>query len=154
GDAGGSTPFDNQAVAAPSTHEVRTVSASSVNGQREAKGDISATVANDALLQLTLSTAPAAPIDLGTDVTYTWQLCNNGSRDASGVTLSGSPQVYIIAPIPQQNPGSRGTLKSGQSFPAGTLFTQSALTTAPLSATWSSTAPSPLTNATRVAYPV
>lgn len=154
GDAGGSSPFDNQAVAAPSTHEVRTVSAASVNGQREAKGDISATVANDTLLTLTLTTAPAAPIDLGTDVTYTWQLCNNGSRDASGVTLSGSPQVYIIAPIPQQNPGSRGTLKTGQSFPAGTLYTQSALTIAPLSATWSSTAPSPLTLATRVAFPV
>src|ERR1041385_8526668 len=86
GDAGGSSPFDNQAVAAPSTHEVRTVSAASVNGQREAKGDISATVANDTLLTLTLTTAPAAPIDLGTDVTYTWQLCNNGARDASGVT--------------------------------------------------------------------
>jgi hypothetical protein len=154
GDAGGSSPFDNQAVAAPSTHEVRTVSAASVNGQREAKGDISATVANDTLLTLTLTTAPAAPIDLGTDVTYTWQLCNNGSRDASGVVLSGGAQVYIIAPIPQQNPGSRGTLKTGQSFPAGTLYTQSALTTAPLSATWSSTAPSPLTLATRVAFPV
>jgi hypothetical protein len=154
GDAGGSSPFDNQAVAAPSTHEVRTVSASSVNGLREAKGDISATVANNAQLQLTLTTAPAAPIDLGTDVTYTWQLCNNGSRDASGVVLSGAAQVYIVAPIPQQNPGSRGTLKTGQSFPAGTLYTTSALSTAPLSATWSSTAPSPLTNATRVAFPV
>ncbi|PYS22152.1 MAG: hypothetical protein DMF72_14400 [Acidobacteria bacterium] len=157
GDAATGAPsYDNQPVAAAvPSHEVRTVSAASVNGQREAKGDISATVANDALLLLTLTTAPAAPIDLGTDVTYTWQLCNNGSRDASGVALSGAPQVYIIAPIPQQNPlGSRGTLKSGQSFPAGTLFTQSALTIAPLSATWSSTAPSPLTLATRVAYPV
>src|SRR5437867_3854276 len=104
GDAGGSSPFDNQ-PSDGSPNEVRTVSAASVNGQREAKGDISATVANDAQLQLTLTTAPAAPVDLGTDVTYTWQLCNNGSRDASGVTLSGSPQVYIIAPIPQQNPG-------------------------------------------------
>ena len=155
GDAGGSSPFDNQAVAAPATHEVRTVSASSVNGLREAKGDISATVANNAQLQLTLTSAPAAPVDLGTDVTYTWQLCNNGARDASGVTLSGAPQVYIVAPIPQQNPlGSRGTLKTGQSFPAGTLYTQSALTIVPLSATWSSTAPSPLTLATRVAFPV
>ena len=155
GDAGGASPFDNQAVAAPSTHEVRTVSAASVNGQREAKGDISATVANDALLQLTLTTAPAAPVDLGTDVTYTWQLCNNGSRTASGVVLSGAAQVYIVAPIPQQNPlGSRGTLKTGQAFPGGTLYTTSALNIAPLSATWSSTAPSPLTLATRVAFPV
>jgi hypothetical protein len=155
GDAAtGGPSFDNQPVAAPSTHEVRTVSSSSVNGQREAKGDISATVENDALLQLTLTTSPAPPVDLGTDVTYTWQVCNNGARAASGVTLSGSPKVYIVAPIPQQNPGSRGTLKSGQSFPAGTLYTTDALTTAPLSATWTSTAPSPLTNATRVAFEV
>src|SRR5436853_7430145 len=44
GDAGGSSPFDNQPVAAPNTNEVRTVSGSSVNGQREARGDISASV--------------------------------------------------------------------------------------------------------------
>jgi hypothetical protein len=45
-------------------------------------------------------------------------------------------------------------LKSGQTFPAGTLYTTSALTTAPLSATWSSSAPSPLSNTTRLAIPV
>jgi len=63
GDAGGTTPFDNQPVAAPSTNEVRTVSAASVNGQREAKGDISVTVDNDAKLLATL-TAPAGPVAL------------------------------------------------------------------------------------------
>lgn len=148
GDAAtGSPSFDNQA-ANSSANEVRTVSASSVNGLREARGDISATVVNDTLLRLTL-TAPAGPVDLGTDITYTWQASNTGLRDATGVTLNGSTQVYIIAPIP-----ARTVLTSGQTFPAGTLYTTSALTTAPLSATWSTTAPAPLSNTTRIAFPV
>jgi hypothetical protein len=145
--AAGSPSYDNQA-ADTSANEVRTVSASSVNGLREARGDISASVVNDALLQLTL-TAPAGPVDLGTDITYGWQACNTGARDASGVTLNGSTQVYMIVPIP-----ARTFLKSGQTFPAGTLYTTDALTTAPLSASWSATAPSPLSNTTRLAIPV
>ena len=147
GDAGGASPFDNQ-LSNGSVHEVRTVSASSVNGLREAKGDISASVVDDALLKLTL-TAPAGPVNLGSDITYAWQACNVGSRDVAGVTLNASTQVYIIAPIPVNT-----VLKSGQTFPAGTLYTTSALSTAPLSATWSSTAPSPLSNTTRIAFPV
>src|SRR6185369_9917902 len=148
GDAStGSPSFDNQA-ADSSANEVRTVSGSSVNGVREARGDISANVVNDTLLQLAL-TAPAGPVDLGNDITYAWQACNNGLRDAAGVTLNGSTQVYIIAPIPVNT-----VLKSGQTFPAGTLYTTSALTTAPLSATWSSSAPAPLSTATRIAFPV
>jgi hypothetical protein len=148
GDAAtGGPSFDNQA-ANSSANEVRTVSASSVNGLREAQGDISATVVNDTLLQLTL-TAPAGPVNLASDITYTWQVANPGLRDAAGVTLNGSTQVYIIAPIP-----ARTVLKSGQTFPAGTLYTTSALTTAPLSATWSTTAPAPLSNTTRIAFPV
>ena len=148
GDAAtGSPSFDNQA-ADSSANEVRTVSASSVNGLREARGDISATVVNDTLLQLTL-TAPAGPVSLGSDITYTWQVANTGLRDAAGETLNGSTQVYIVAPIP-----ARTVLKSGQSFPAGTLYTTSALATAPLSATWSTSAPAPLSNTTRVAFPV
>jgi hypothetical protein len=145
--ASGSPSFDNQASDA-SANEVRTVSASSVNGLREARGDISANVVNDTLLQLTL-TAPAGPVDLGSDITYGWQACNTGLRDAAGVTLNGSTQVYIIAPIPVNT-----VLKSGQTFPAGTIYTTSALTTAPLSATWSSSAPAPLSNTTRIAFPV
>lgn len=148
GDAGGSSPFDNQAVVAPNTNEVRTVSALSVNGLREAKGDILATVVNDTLLQLNL-TAPAGPVDLGTDITYGWTVQNTGLRDAAGVTLNGVTAVYIIAPIP-----ARTVLKSGQTFPAGTLYTTSPLTTAPLSATWSTTAPAPLSNTTRIAFPI
>ena len=148
GDASSGSPsFDNQA-ANTSINEVRTVSASSVNGLREARGDISASVVDDALLKLTL-TAPAGPVNLGSDITYAWQACNVGSRDVAGVTLNGSTQVYIIAPVPVNT-----VLKSGQSFPAATLYTTSALSTAPLSATWSSTAPSPLSNTTRVAFPV
>jgi hypothetical protein len=145
--ASGSPSFDNQA-ANTSANEVRTVSASSVNGLREARGDITATVVNDTLLQLTL-TAPAGPVSLGSDITYTWQAANTGLRDAAGVTLNGSTQLYIVAPIP-----ARTVLKSGQTFPAGTLYTTSPLTTAPLSATWSTTAPAPLSNTTRIAFPV
>jgi hypothetical protein len=150
GDAATGAPtYDNQPVAAVvPNHEVRTVSAGSVNGLREAKGDISATVANDALLQVTM-TAPAGPVDLGTDITYPWQVCNVGGRDAAGVTLNGSTQVYMVVPIP-----ARTVLKAGQVFPAGTLYTTSALTTAPLSATWSASAPVPLSTTTRLAIPV
>jgi hypothetical protein len=149
GDAATGAPsYDNQAVAAPNAGEVRTVSSSSVNGQREARGDISVTVVNDTLLQLSLG-YPSGPLAFGSDVTYAWQVCNNGARDAGGVTLNGSTQVYIIAPIP-----ARTVLKSGQTFPAGTLYTTSPLSTAPLSATWSPIAPVPLSNATRIAFPV
>jgi hypothetical protein len=148
GDASSGSPsYDNQA-ADSSANEVRTASTSSVNGLREARGDISASVVNDALLKLTL-TAPAGPVSLGSDITYAWQVDNTGSHNASGVTLNGSSQVYIIAPIP-----ARTVLKSGQSFPSGTLYTTSALSTDSLSATWSSTAPSPLSNTTRIAFPV
>ena len=147
GDAAtGGPSFDNQA-ANSSANEVQTVSASSVNGLREARGDISASVVNDGLLRLTL-TAPPGPVNLGSDITYTWQLANNGARDVSGVTLNALTQVYIIAPIP-----ARTVLTAAQTFPAGTLYTTSALTTAPLSATWVSAAP-PLNTVTRVAFPV
>ncbi len=147
GDAAlGGPSFDNQA-ANSSPYEVSTVSAASVNGLREAAGDISATVVDDALLELSL-TAPAGPVNQGSDITYQWQLANTGVRAASGVTLNASTQVYIIAPIPVNT-----VLKSGQTFPAGTLYTTSALATAPLSATWVSSAP-PLNTVTRIAFPV
>lgn len=146
GDAGGASPFDNQA-ADLSANEVRTESALSVNGKREAKGDISATVVNDAQIKLNLN-APAGPVAIGSDITYAWTLTNTSTKTASGVTLNASTQVYIIAPIP-----ARTVLKAGQTFPAGTLYTTSPLTTAPLSATWVSAAP-PLNTVTRMAFPV
>ena len=61
GDAStGGPSFDNQA-ADSSAQEVRTESALSVNGKREARGDISSTVVDNALLLATL-TAPPGPI--------------------------------------------------------------------------------------------
>jgi hypothetical protein len=54
--------YDNE-PADTSINEVRTVSAASVNGLREARGDRSAAVQNDAQLQLSL-TAPAGPVPL------------------------------------------------------------------------------------------
>jgi hypothetical protein len=147
GDAAtGSPSFDNQA-ANTSANEVRTVSASSVNGLREARGDITATVVDDALLKLTL-TAPAGPVALGSDITYGWTVANVGARDVTGVTLNASTQVYIIAPIPVNT-----VLKSGQSFPAGTLYSTTPLTTTPLLATWSTTAPGTLSTLVRIAFP-
>lgn len=149
GDAGGSSPYDNQLVAAPSTHEVRTVSTSSVNGQREAKGDITVSVENDARLVLTL-TAPAGPVALGGDINYSVSLQNTGARPATGVSLNGGsgPFVYIVVPIPLNT-----AVKAGQTFPAGTLFTTDALTTAPLAATYVSAQPAPA-SIRRIAFQV
>jgi len=140
----GGPSFDNQ-PADSSAHEVRTVSGASVNGLREARGDRSATVVSDSLLQLTLN-APSGPVALGSNITYTWTLANPGARDVTGVTLNGSTQVYITAPIP-----ARTVLTAA--LPAGTLYTTSPLTTTPLAATWTNVAPA-LNTVTRVAFPV
>jgi hypothetical protein len=150
GDAAtGSPSFDNQpVVAVVPSHEVSTVFSTSVNGQREARGDISASVVNDALIQLTLN-APSGPVNLGSDITYTLSLQNVGSRNATAVTLNGLPAVYIIVPIPNNT-----VLKSGQTFPANTLYTSSGIGTVPLSALWSTTPPSPLSLTTRIAFPI
>lgn len=152
GDAAtGSPSYDNVAIptgTAASAHEIRTVSSSSVNGLREARGDMSATVENDAQLRLSV-TYPAGPVALGSDITYGWQLCNTGSRTAGSITLGSATGVYIVAPIPV------GTaLASGQTFPSGTLYTTSPLTTAPSAATWTTTAPGTLSTVTRVAFNV
>ncbi|MEQ1642211.1 MAG: hypothetical protein ABL959_02050 [Pyrinomonadaceae bacterium] len=156
GDAStGSPTYDNQtADTVISAHEVRTVSGASVNGLREARGDMSASVDSDALAVLSL-TAPAGPVALGSDISYSWQLCNtDGQRAAQSVTLtngtSGSNTgVFIIAPIPI------GTaLKSGQSFPAGTMYSTQALTVDPLTATYSTSAPGDLTTVRRIAFNV
>ena len=155
GDAGGGSPFDNQA-ADSSSKEVRTVSVASVNGLREARGDASAAVVSDARLALSLS-GPAGPVALGSNITYAWDLCNIGSRTASAVTLVNGPGgsnvgVFIIAPIPA------GTSLAGSppnSFPAGTLYSTSPLADDPITtATWTTTAPVPVSNTTRVAFNV
>ncbi|HQU82245.1 MAG TPA: hypothetical protein PKY59_03930 [Pyrinomonadaceae bacterium] len=153
GDAAtGSPTYDNQASDG-SAHEVRTVSTSSVNGLREARGDVWATVDTDAQLVLTL-TAPAGPVSLGSNISYSWQVCNTGLRTAQSVTLTNAPGgsntgIFIFAPIPV------GTaLASGQTFPAGTLYSTSALSVSPLTATYTTTAPSDLSTVRRIAFNV
>ncbi len=148
----GGPSFDNQA-ADSSANEVRTVSAASVNGLREARGDRTVTVENDAQLDLSL-TALAGPVPLGSVITYNWQLCNTGARTASSITLTNAPVgsnsgVFIIAPIPA------GTqFDATQSFPGGVgvLYSTSPLSDNPITtATWTTVQP-PLANITRVAF--
>jgi hypothetical protein len=159
GDAAtGSPTFDNQtpgAPATPSAHEVRTVSGASVNGVREARGDRSTTVANDAQLALSL-TGPAGPLALGSNITYVWNLCNTGARTATSVTLTNGPAgsktgVFIIAPIPA---GTNMADLPPNVFPAGTLYSTSPLAQNPITtATWTTTKPA-LSTITRVAFNV
>jgi hypothetical protein len=145
----GDTTYDNVATSgAASANEVRTESASSVNGLREARGDMTATVENDAQLQVTL-TAPAGPVATGSNISYSMQTCNVGQRTAASMTLGGTTGVFIVAPIPAGT-----SLASGQTFPAGTLYTTSALSTAPTAATWTNVAPGTLSSVTRVAFNV
>ena len=150
GDAVGGTPWDNKVLAA-SAADVRTATAGT-NGQEEARGDVTATVENDALIRLSL-TRTAGPVAIGSDITYGWILTNDGARAASVQTLTvdagAVTGIFIIAPIP-----ARTVLKSGQTFPAGTIYTTTAITTAPLSATWSATAPADLNNLTRIGFNV
>jgi hypothetical protein len=148
GDAVGGTPWDNKVLAA-SAADVRTATAGT-NGQEEARGDVTATVETDALIRLSL-TRTAGPVAIGSDITYGWILTNDGARAASVETLTvdagAVTGIFIIAPIP-----ARTVLKSGQTFPAGTIYTTTAITTAPLSATWSTTAPADLNNLTRIGF--
>jgi hypothetical protein len=146
GDAAAGGPgFDNQA-ADTSANEVRTVSAASVNGLREARGDITVAVQNDVQLRAEI-TWPAGPVALGSDITYTTRLCNVGARDAAATTLGTNSGIYVVVPVPA------GTqLSAANAFPAGTLYTTSPLTTAPQSAAWTTVAPAPLTQTTRVAF--
>ncbi|HJU56271.1 MAG TPA: hypothetical protein VJ715_16935 [Pyrinomonadaceae bacterium] len=151
GDANDAAPYDNEPVDATVANEVRTESNASVNGRREARGDRSATVENDAQLSLSL-TAPAGPVPLASDITYVWQLCNTGARAASSVTLANAPAgsqtgVFVFAPVPAGT-----TLKLPQVFPAGTLYSASPVTDNPITtATWVAVPPA---NTKRVAFNV
>jgi hypothetical protein len=164
GDASAGSPtYDNQA-ADSSSNEVRTVATSSttpssVNGPREARGDYNSTVENDAQLRLTL-TAPSTAVALGANITYTWQLENTGSRTATAQTLTNAPAgsntgIFIFAPIPD-GATRRTDFNSIGSVPAGVtvLYSTSPLTTAPLNATWTTSAPATLSDVTRVAFNV
>ena len=149
GDAGGSSPFDEQ-VADSSAHEVRTnstgISPAPVNGESEARGTLNATVDADASLRVMLSPSSAGPLGYSADITYTTNLENMGTRAASTVSLSGNAGVYIVATIPADT-----KLKAGQTWPAGTLFTADALTATNLNASYSTTQPAAST-VTRVAF--
>jgi hypothetical protein len=148
GNETGATPYDNLASTGTGS-EVRTIG-TSANGSRQAGGDSHADIANDAQLVVSLG-APTGPIALGSDISYTVGVCNTGARDAAAITLSGNSGVFIIMPVP-----SNTTLKSGQAFTGSalTLYTTDPLTTAPTAANWSTTAPAPLSNTTRVAFKV
>ncbi|MBA3322484.1 MAG: hypothetical protein H0T45_13705 [Pyrinomonadaceae bacterium] len=149
----GDAANDNQ-TADNSAGEVRTVSGGTANGQSEAVGDISAAIENDAQLRVSL-VAPAGPVALNSNISYAMEVCNTGARDAQSITLTNGPAgqnsgVFIIAPIPV------GTaLASGQTFPAGTLYSTSPLAMSPITqAVWTSTAPASLADVRRVAFSV
>ena len=144
-----SPTFDNDA-ANSSANEVNTVSTGAVNGSREARGDISTTVDTDALPRVNLS-APSGPVSLGSTITYTESACNDGLRVLNPVT--GDSQVYIVSPIPAGTQLTNvATLVAA--YP-GVQFTTSALSTAPLSATWANlTAVTPVATITRIRIPV
>lgn len=163
GDASG----DNVA-ADNSAHEVRTSVPNTVTlsgPESEAVGSISTTVENDAQLRVDL-TVPAGPVALGSNITYDVTARNTGARAIATQTLVGGPAgsntgVFVVVPIPA------GTaLQSVPAPPAGVtvLYSTSALgadpapgdppASGPLSAsvTWTTTAPSPLSSTTRVAF--
>ncbi|HEV2862551.1 MAG TPA: hypothetical protein VGX48_16170 [Pyrinomonadaceae bacterium] len=154
--ASGGPTFDNQ-TANTSAAEVRTSvptgTTAPVNGESEARGDISTTVQNDAQLRLNL-TAPAGPVALGSNITYTWSLDNTGARPAAAQTLTNAPAgsnsgVFVIAPVP-----ARTTFVSAAP-PAGVtvLYSTSPMTSDPLTgATWTTSPPAVAGNTVRVAY--
>jgi hypothetical protein len=159
GDAStGGPTFDNQA-ANNSANEVRTSVPSGttapVNGESEARGDVSTTVDNDAQLRLNLN-APAGPVALGSNITYTWSLDNTGARAASSRTLTNAPAgsntgVFVIVPVPQRTTFVSVTPPAGVTV----LYSTSPLTSDPVTAAvWTTTAPSPASSTVRVAYNV
>jgi hypothetical protein len=127
----GSSPYDNLASTGGVGNEVRTLTASA-NGTKQAGGDSHADVANDAQLQVSLA-APAGPIALGSDISYTVGVCNTGARDAAAISLSGNSGVFIIVPV---NPNT--VIKASQPFTGSllTLYTTDGLNIAPTAASW------------------
>jgi hypothetical protein len=144
GDADDASPYDNEPVDATTANEVRTESNASVNGRREARGDRSAVVNNNAQLALSL-TSPTGngPVPLGSNITYVWQLCNTGQRAASAITLTNGPAgsntgVFVFAPVPDYT-----ALGAPQVFPAGTLYSDSDLSDDPVTTANWATSPQP-----------
>lgn len=150
GDTPGAGNGDN-AVANLSANEVRNTTAG-VNGRSEGRGNYSVTVQTDATLQ-TYLTAPAGPIAPGSDITYTTlHTCNTGTQPAASITLTNAPAgsrtgIFEIVPIPAQT-----SLATGQTFPAGTLYSTDALTVSPITAVWTTAAPGTLSLVRRIAF--
>src|SRR5437763_4030172 len=163
----GAASGDNVASNGSAT-EVRTSVPSGrtlTGSEAEAIGSISTSVENDAQLRADL-VVPSGPVALGSNITYDVTARNTGARAAATQTLVGGPAgsntgVFVVVPIPV------GTvLQSVPAPPAGVtvLYSTSALgadpgpgdppASGPLSAavTWTTTAPSPLSNTTRVAF--
>src|SRR5919107_865854 len=115
GDASGDNVNSNASAA-----EVRTSVPASVTltgSESEAVGSISTSVENDAKMRLNLS-APAGPVALGSNVTYTWSLDNVGARAVSPRTLTNAPAgsqtgVFVIAPVPSRTTFSSVTPPAG-----------------------------------------
>src|SRR5436305_5112572 len=133
--------------------------------ESEAIGSVTTTVDNDVQLRADL-TVPAGPVALGSNITYDVTARNTGARAAATQTLQGGPAgsntgVFVVIPIPVAT-----LLQSVPAPPAGVtvLYSTSALgadpgpgdppASGPLSAavTWTTTAPSPLSNTTRVVF--
>jgi hypothetical protein len=152
GDASGDNVASNGSAA-----EVRTSVPSGVTltgSESEAIGSITTTVENDAQLRLGL-TAPAGPVALGSNVTYTFVLDNTGARAVTSQTLANGPAgsntgVFVVVPVPARTTFSSVTPPAGVTV----LYSTSPLTSDPLAAaTWTTVAP-PAGTVTRVAFNV
>jgi hypothetical protein len=152
GDAAtGGPTFDTQPLAASAADVLATTAG--VNGQVEARGLASLAVLSDVAIQTAL-TGPAGPVNPGNDISYQMRTCNvSATQVASATTLTNAPAgansgVFEIFPVPNQT-----SLKAGQAFPAGTLYSVSPLTDNPVTvAVWTSAAPADLTTVRRVAF--
>lgn len=153
--AAGGPSFDNQ-TATNSANEVRTSVPSGttapVNGESEARGDITTSVENDAQLRLNVN-YPAGPVALGSNITYTWTVQNTGARAVTQQTLAGAPAgsntgVFVVAPVPVNTTFVSVTPPAGVTM----LYTTSSLSNDPLGAStvWTTTAPA--SGVTRVAF--
>ena len=144
---------DSNQAANLSANEARTVDGTTVNARREDRGDITATVQDDAQLLLT-ATVPAGPVALGGTIAYSLSVDNTGGRPATGrtFTVNGAPLAGILV----ANPIPLGTVllaAPAPTAPAGytTVYTTSPLTTAPSAAVWATAAP-PLPTVTRIGF--
>ena len=114
---------------------------------REARGDIRVTVQNDVQLRATL-TVPAGPVALGSNINYSTQVCNDGNRPATSMSLGAfTRRLSSSMPMPVGT-----TLSATNTFPAGTLYTTRRSPPRREAAVWTNTAPGTLSTVTRVAF--